>query len=333
MDLLPQLRSLFVNVGTLIREIKNAIQKQPQAKDIVEEGKRNQPLPPDMVHAIVSFDDETVTSTKAEADRQYRTQNSIKIAAWWAFAAASLYAFIAALQSCQMYRQSLIASKALQQSSESFITSQKAYITVGRQDGTVAEIVMPNNPIDKASLLVYFQNTGHLPAKFNWGSDSGTIAVLPGDPNAVKESDYGSQWLPFDTDHIFKPMWRGKNLKQANSFSWSGTIEIAGNSSYEGILWEIPKERMLQLMKWDRPFIADGKFDYCDGFGRRVCRKFFLQYFRNPYNRFLLVSEDECTQWEMQILRPDPNIEYLNPCELEGSREELKARLLNSPNP
>ncbi len=208
--------------------------------------------------------------------------------------------------------------------------SQQAYVTVGRQDGTVAEVIMPNKTTAKAAILVYFQNSGHLPAKFNWGSDSTLIALLPTDASAVREP-YGSQWSEFDTDHAFAPMWRARNRKRPSSFGWSGTITIAGNSSHQGILWELPKERMLQLMNWDRPFNPGGKFEYCDGFGHRVCRRFSLRYAGKPYNRLFLISADECAQWEMQVLNPDPTFEYLNPCELE--REELKGTFPNRPKP
>ena len=210
--------------------------------------------------------------------------------------------------------------------------SQQAYVTVGKPDGTVAEIVIPPDPGAKAAVLVYFQNTGHMPAKFNWGNDSPITATVPLDPTAVKEP-YGEQWTQFTTDNVFAPMYRAKRRKQTNSFTWSGTITIAGNSSYEGILWEIPKERMLQLMNWDRPFMPSGKFQYCDGFGHHVCRRFSLRYAGNPYNKLFLASEEECATWEMQVLNPNPDLEYLNPCEIQERREELKGALKNSPKP
>ena len=212
--------------------------------------------------------------------------------------------------------------------------SQRAYVTVGRADGTVAEIIMPAEPNAKAAILVYFQNTGHLPARFNWGNSSPMIAVLPTDPKVLKDSEMqNTQWSDFDTEHVFQPMWRTKNLKQANSFGWTGTITIAGQSAYEGVLWEIPRERMLQLMNWDRPFMPTGKFEYCDGFGNRVCRRFGLRYAGNPYNKLFLASEEECATWEMQVLNPSPDVEYLNPCEVPEKREELKFKLKGSPKP
>ena len=210
---------------------------------------------------------------------------------------------------------------------------QQAYVTVGRPDGVVGEIVMPTDLETKASVVVYFQNSGHLPAQFNWGNSSPIIRVLPSDPKAIKEPYAAGEWPDFSTDHYFRPMWRAKNKKQPNGVVSTGTITIAGNSTYEGVLWEIPSERMLQMMNMDRPFMPSGKFDYCDGLGHHVCRRFDLQYSKSPHNRLFLVSEEECGAWEMQVLNPDPELEYLAPCEVSDTREELRMSMPDSPKP
>ena len=48
--------------------------------------------------------------------------------------------------------------------------SQRAYVTIGRKDGVVADFVVPKDPNQNAELLIYFQNSGRLPAKFSWGT-------------------------------------------------------------------------------------------------------------------------------------------------------------------
>jgi hypothetical protein len=226
--------------------------------------------------------------------------------------------------------EAVIKSNALTQSSLNI--SQQSYVTIGRQDGAVAEIVWPKDSKGKAGILVYFQNNGHLPAKFNWGPDSKIIAVLPADPNALKDDQMGNQWIPFETDHEFSPMWRAKNRK-TGGFGWSGTVMIAGNSAYQGLLWELPKERMLQLIKWDRPFVLSGKFEYCNGFRKRFCNRFNISYAREPYNRFFLTGEDECVAYEMQVFNHDPDFDYLPPCETGEDREELRTTFHTLPNP
>jgi len=237
---------------------------------------------------------------------------------------------------CQM-RSTEKAAKAAETANKNAQTAlaitEQANVTIGRQDGIVADIVWPKDPKGNAGILMYFQNSGHLPAKFNWGSESSISEVLPTDPKILKESEMQhTQWTPFYSGHAFDPMWRAKR-KKTGGLGWSGTILIPGNSSYQGILWDIPKIRMLQLMRWDRPFVPEGKFEYCDGFGHHLCRTFRLLYRQDPYNRFLLSGEDDCAVYEMQPLHPDPDWDYLSPCELSENREELQRSFSRLPKP
>jgi hypothetical protein len=209
--------------------------------------------------------------------------------------------------------------------------NQKAYVTIGKPDGTVAEILWPKDQKGNAGLLVYFQNNGRFPAKFNWGSDSNLIAFVPTDPNVFKEDEVAKGYVDLPTNHLFQPMYRAKSRK-ANQVQWSGTIDIAGGSSYQGVLWEVPKERMIQLIELDRPFAPSGKFEYCDGFGKRVCRTFHLSYAKEPYNRFFLQMEDECPAYEMQIAHPMPDYDYEPPC-AASEREELQHTIKGLPKP
>jgi len=219
--------------------------------------------------------------------------------------------------------QAIETGKLAKLTQDSLDVSQKAYVTVGRPDGDVAEIILPSDPTGKAAVLVFFQNTGHIPARFNWGNDSAVIAVVPSSPGDIKEPYGSTADVELHTDHFFRPMYRARVRDQKGAFTWSGTITIAGNSAYEGVLWEVPKERMVQLMSLDRPFAPGGRFEYCDGFGHRVCRNFRLQYAGNPYNKLFLATEEGCMRFQTQILNPDPKLEYLSPCEAEGEREEL----------
>ena len=202
-------------------------------------------------------------------------------------------------------------------------TSQQSYVTVGRQDGTVAEIVWPKNPEGKAGIVVYFRNNGHLPAKFNWGTKNEIIAVLPNDPNipvgAPKASSSGVYEVR--TNNVFKPMWRARNRKTGN-FMGSNVTMIGGDSLYAGSLWEVPKDRMVQMQ--NSALWTVGTFEYCDAFHNYVCRNFTLIYRREPYNRFMVVSEEECLGPEHAIIHPDPDLEYLSPCATGTEREETR---------
>jgi len=186
-------------------------------------------------------------------------------------------------------------------------------VTIGRPDGTVAEILWPKESTGNAGLLVYFQNNGRLPARFNWGADSTLVAVVPTDPTITAYSAWKGGQTELPTNHLFQPMYRAK---KGNQMTWSGTIDIAGGSSYQGVLWEVPKERMAQLISFENSLLLEpiGKFEYCDGFGKRVCRRFNLRYAKEPYDRFFLVMEDECSATDMQIFHPMPGYEYLPVC-------------------
>ena len=98
MGFAQQISRLIANVIAWIRDIKNTIHEQAKTEHIANETKGYKKFPPDRVHAIISFDDETIRSTTTESERQHRTQNSIKKAAWAAFVAATIYALIASLQ-------------------------------------------------------------------------------------------------------------------------------------------------------------------------------------------------------------------------------------------
>jgi len=144
--------------------------------------------------------------------------------------------------------QTLIQSNTLTQ--KSLNISQRAYVTIGRPDGIVAEILWPKEGTGNAGLLVYYQNNGRLPARFNWGADSTIVAVVPTDSTITAYNTWknGAQQTQLPTNHLFQPMYRARKGTQ---MAWSGTIDIGGGSAYQGILWEVPKERMVQLINFE----------------------------------------------------------------------------------
>jgi hypothetical protein len=224
------------------------------------------------------------------------------------------------------------AKAALDASIAASRSDQRAYVTIGRPDGTVADIIWPKDEKGNAGLMVYFQNNGRLPAKFNWGSQPGIIEMVPADPTVTAFNGWNGQWTELDPTRPFQPMYRARD-KKTKSIYLSGAIDIAGGSSYQGILLELPKDRMLQLLNnTDRMISERGDFEYCDGFGKRVCKQFDIQWAKEPYSRFFLIFEDECPATEMQIMHPIPDYEYLSACVPE--RPEMKRFIIPGlPNP
>jgi hypothetical protein len=121
-DLLRQIHQCLLTIRAWLEQL--------DVENTASEQNRNRHSLPEKVYAIVSFDDETVRTTKAEADRQYRVQNTLKNATWSAFVAAAIYALISLLIWCQMIRQSRTASAALRQSTESFRVDERAWIEI-----------------------------------------------------------------------------------------------------------------------------------------------------------------------------------------------------------
>jgi hypothetical protein len=80
--------------------------------------------------------------------------------------ATMLYVVVALLQRSTMNEQLAAMLSANRQNGESFIASQRPYVSVGKADGTIGEFDTVNG--DEAGLLLYFHNGGNLPAlRFN----------------------------------------------------------------------------------------------------------------------------------------------------------------------
>jgi hypothetical protein len=274
-------------------------------------------------------------SAKKQADKSETISDSIGKAVT-ALDASNKQAKDALDQTIKENRKTLAATlaqnrRALDASIAAARADERAYVTIGKPDGTVAEIIWPKDDKGTAGLLVYFQNNGRLPAKFNWGADSNIVGIVPSDPTVITYEAWKGPPTELPTNHLFQPMYRARS-KDGKAMNWSGTIDIAGGSSYQGVLWEIPKERMIQLIQFDRMFAPAGKFEYCDGFGKHVCKKFNIRYAKEPYNRFFLAYEDECAAYEMQIFHPNPDMDYLPPCDT-AERPELQHTIPSLPKP
>lgn len=110
---LVKLRFGLRTLRIAVVELTNAIKEHSSAIHAQNEVDRNKKFPTDPKHIIVSHDEETVRNAKHEQDRQYRTQNSIKTAAWCAFGAAVIYAGIAAFQWNEMHTATIILAARL----------------------------------------------------------------------------------------------------------------------------------------------------------------------------------------------------------------------------
>jgi hypothetical protein len=112
MEILRRIRHIIITVRAWIGEIKNTLQEEAPTGHESEEVKRRKNLGRDKIRAVISFDDETASSTKTEHQEQNTTQKQIRNATWAAVVAASVYALIALWQGCEMRKATQATEKA-----------------------------------------------------------------------------------------------------------------------------------------------------------------------------------------------------------------------------
>src|SRR6266852_1653043 len=171
------------------------------------------------------------------------------------------------------------SKKQWQVAQDSLRLSQQAYVIIGRKDGKLAEFKSTDTPGTNAAVVLFFQNSGHLPAKFNWGTTT-TIPVFQDKPRLALPG------LP--SAHTFVQMKRIRNRKDG-SISESGATVIGGDSVYDADYGEIPKDRAKQVLEGGNLFMIEGAFESCDEMGIYSCKTFSIFYQGHPYDDFRLV--------------------------------------------
>jgi hypothetical protein len=145
--------------------------------------------------------------------------------------------------------------------------SQRAYVTVGRKDGVIAEMIKPTSGSDDANIVIYFQNSGHSAAKLAWGMLGGTY---------LGGGSKGNSNFVFTHRYIgLRPRTRDKN----GGMSQPGeTSIIAGDSILVAALGTISQQHLSELPTNEITTLTLGQYAYCDNFGTQVTRSFGLRY-------------------------------------------------------
>jgi hypothetical protein len=130
LKLTQQIRYLIIGLGAwIIREIQRDGQGQKRGKGA--KGQNGPPVDqPSKVSAVVSFDDKTAQINRSEADRQHRTQKSLKNASWFGFIAAVIYAGIAAYQAYEMRMATLAAQQSASAAAAQLEATDRPWIKV-----------------------------------------------------------------------------------------------------------------------------------------------------------------------------------------------------------
>jgi hypothetical protein len=184
---------------------------------------------------------------------------------------------------------------------KTFEVSQQASVTIGNKDGVVAEFRSSHNRQVQDGLVIYFQNSGHMPAKLNWGVNNWFI-------------EHPIQQLP---DAIqFEPMRRTRNKKTGDITDNSSTDgSIGGEAVREVAVGYLQAGFVDYLNKTNRPFKLNGTYEYCDELGRYACREFSLEYRRLPFGTFRIIWDNACIEraW-LGKTQPGPDEEALPVC-------------------
>jgi len=193
-------------------------------------------------------------------------------------------------------------TEANQLAQKTFEVTQQASVTLGNKDGIVAEFRNSHNPKVKDGLAIYFQNSGHMPAKFKWGINQ-TFVENP-DTNVPVEAPR------------FEPMKRTRNKKTgAITETWSTDGSIGGESVREVAAEYLPPQFVDYLATTNRGFRVNGTFEYCDELGRYACRDFSLEYQHLPFGTFRIKWDDVCVDRSyLGNTQPSPDEELLPMC-------------------
>jgi hypothetical protein len=208
-------------------------------------------------------------------------------------------AFIYSRQLTQMIESNRI-------SREAFLTSQRPFITIGRKDGVLADFLMPDDPHNGAAIVIYFQNNGHLPAKFNWGLTTDIAVVMP-----------SADIPPIKATHPFGRMTRTRSKKNGSINYSTGAVMLGGDAMYVGDAASIPADTIDKLKHRGQTIMINGAFEYCDALGNYSCREFNLYYQEFPIRRFSLMDDRTCFPGigVPRTEAKDPDVEEISPCD------------------
>jgi hypothetical protein len=195
---------------------------------------------------------------------------------------------------------------------DTLIVSQRAYVTIGKKDGVVASFIPSQNPQQNAQLVVYFQNSGHVPAKIAWGTSG--LAFIAGAPGTSQLSGikyYGPPFmgLPMRT----RDKKTGAISEHAAQPGQQSAI-IAGDSIFVAPIGEISMQNLTDLPTKNVSTMVMGGYEYCDELGTDVRHQFMLSY-QNAPNADLTFKLVHDGSFPNPPHIPTADVEYLPPCE------------------
>jgi hypothetical protein len=258
-----------MGVLTWIRKMQQALHQCAESIRNREGRQTQQHLPPDKpveVRAVVSYDAVTVANTSAQNDRQHTTQDSIKRATWAGFVAVAIYALITVFMWCQMIKQSRIASKSLQQSTESFRIDERAWIEIdpikptllSRSDATFSTLFTCN---------IYPKNVGKTVAR--------DIVVKAGDFGGPEEMGGNAEEMRNTQDKLLLDKFKDMGTGNPVIIPTNPVPKALAPNSMSPVPFRLTCQAP-QVFPTGHQFIhyMVGRIDYCDQFQIKHWLKF-----------------------------------------------------------
>jgi hypothetical protein len=225
----------------------------------------------------------------------------------------------------QAARASQTAAKAAQDAAnvarDTLIMSEESEVTIGKSDGVIAEFIPPENQSDDNwHLVIYFQNTGHRPAAFHWGTVTKSPVPRPYG-GTMETKDFGITYNhPFVGNlSRYKDPHTGRISENPHE-----RVIIAGQSFYRADVGAVSRKAMDAYAAKSVAFIVVGNFEYCDEFGNYAFKEFDLRYrgLGPPSNVNFEVAD------EVDLQRPAylQGTGYLFPCSTLSERKKQPKR-------
>jgi hypothetical protein len=263
------------------------------------------------VEINLSDDLKTDRNTEREDDNTHRHKEL-----YWArltFLAVVTYTTIAAVQTCVNNKAAKAAKDAGDLARQSLQISQRAYITIGRKDGVIADFVIPKDPNQDAEIVLFFQNTGRIPAKLAWGTF--------GDHGLLVQGSVGHSGITYT--HGFKGLPIPSRDKSGKITGWVGgeAAVVAGDSVFVSTLGKISQKDIQDLSHRPLGSFILGIYEYCDGLGNHFQHNFALGFRSNaPISSmaFSLITDTEAASpplnpCEQSIENPNGNTDKQSP--------------------
>jgi hypothetical protein len=184
---------------------------------------------------------------------------------------------------------------------------QRVYITIGKNDGVVSDFIIPSVPNQGAELVMYFQNSGHIPATFA----RGRMVAFAGAGSKKKSG--------ITSTHPFIGLApRTRNKKNGSIGRRGRDFHYCGDSVFGFTLG-------------DPGLLITGMYEYCDELATHFVRTFDLRYRNNaPTSSLSFDLADDADSGIGSVPEDTATTEYFPPCETIKERERNKERKRSS---